>query len=203
MKKHLSAKKLFESVKPLWEKYDLKKAENYLGGVSPGALRDIKDKEVSGYYQFLPCLMEYLRPRQVMELGGAMGASALMMLSSLPRESRLYSITLEENGLQFSFVRGAYHNFVPVVGDDLILENWPRGLTLSKTDLWFFDSEHTYDQLKSELDLYGKFFRKGSVILVDDIHLNEGMFKAWSEFPGDKFDASPWLHWSGFGLIVI
>lgn len=202
MKEPQSAKELFEAVRPLWEKYELKRAEPYLKHLSSGARNDIENKKESGYYQFLPCLVDYLKPKQIIELGGAMGASALMMLSSLPKESRLWSITLPEGGLEFSFVKENYPNFVPVVGNDLNPKIWPPSLKLSKTDIWFFDSDHSYTQLKSELELYGKFFKKGAVILLDDIHLNDGMWQAWVEFPGDKFDASAWLHWSGFGIIV-
>lgn len=199
----MSSKELFFKLKPLWENYDLAKAEPFLTGLSEGSLADVKNKKMSGYYQFLSVLTNYLKPKQVLELGGAMGASALMMLSSLPKESRLYSITLPEHGLEFSFVKETYPNFVPVVGDDLILTNWPKNLDIAKTDLFFFDSEHNYDQLTSERKLYEPFFKKGAVILIDDIHLSEEMFKAWTEFPGDKFDATPWLHWSGFGIITI
>lgn len=199
----MKAKELFENVKPLWENYDLKRAEPYLKGLSEGSLRDVLDKQNVGYYQFLPCLIDYLEPKQIIELGGAMGAAALMMLSSLPKDSRLHSITLEEHGLEFSFVKEKYPNFVPIVGDDLILTNWPKELDLAQTDLWFFDSLHTYDQLHKEIELYKPFFKKGTVILVDDIHLSEEMFRAWLEFPGDKFDATTYLHWSGYGIIVI
>ena len=199
----MKAKDLFFTLKPLWENYDLKKVEGYLAGVSEGAMNDIRNKKESGYYQWLPVLIEYLKPLTVVELGGAMGASALMMLSSLPKESRLYSITLAEGGLEFSFVKENYPNFVPIVGDDLNLKTWPKELALGTTDLWFFDTEHNYQQLHAELELYKGFFKKGAVILIDDIHLNEGMFRAWTEFPGDKFDATTYLHWSGFGIVTI
>lgn len=198
----MTAEELFKKVKPLWENYDLKKAEPYLKHLSPGSRNDIENKKGVGYYQFLACLVSYLNPKLVLELGGAMGASSLMMLSSLPKESKLYSITLEEGGLEFSFVKENYPNFVPIVGNDLILSNLPKGLDLQKTDLWFFDSTHTYDQLSLERKTYEPFFKKGAVILLDDIKLNEGMFKAWTEFPGDKFDASVYLHWSGFGISI-
>ena len=199
----MKAKELFEKVKPLWENYDLTSAEPYLKGLSEGSRNDILDKKNVGYYQFLPCLIEYLNPKICLELGGAMGAAALMILSSLPKTSRLYSITLEEHGLEFSFVKEKYPNFVPIVGDDLNLNNWPKELNLAQTDLWFFDSLHTYDQLHAELELYKPFFKEGTVILVDDIHLSPEMFKAWTEFPGDKFDASVYLHHSGYGICVM
>lgn len=203
MKEHQSAKELFEKVKPLWESYEVSKAEPYLKGLNEGSRNDILSRSQSGYYQFLPVLVEYMKPKILVELGGAMGAAALMMLSSLPKESRLYSITLEEHGQEFSFVKENYPNFVPIVGDDLNLDNWPKELNLAETDLWFFDSEHTFAQLHAEIELYKPFFKKGAVILVDDIHLSEEMFRAWREFPGDKFDASVWLHWSGYGIILI
>lgn len=199
----MNAKELFEAVKPIWEKFDPSVLEEYMIGLNEGSRKDVLDKSQSGYYQFLPCLVQYLKPRQIVELGGAMGASALMMLSSLPSKSTIYSITLPENGLEFSFVKKDYTQLVKCVGDDIDLTNWPKSLDLSQTDLWFFDSEHTYKQLTRELKKYQKFFKKGTVILVDDIHLNEGMFRAWLKFPGDKTDLTAWLHWSGFGLIVI
>ena len=203
MNQHHSAKELFEKVKPLWEKYDLKQAEPYLEGLSDGSRRDVEDRDKVGYYQFLPCLVEYLKPKTVVELGGAMGAASLMILSSLPRDSRLYSITLTENGLEFSFVKEKYPNFVPIVGDDLKLENWPKELNLGQTDLWFIDSAHNYAQFHAEIELYKPFFKKGTVILIDDIKLNEEMFRGWLEFPGDKLDVTNWLHYSGYGLCII
>jgi predicted O-methyltransferase YrrM len=199
----VKASELFFKLKPKWESYDLKKAEPYLKGLSPGARNDIENKKEIGYYQFLPVLVDHLKPEMVVELGGAMGASTLMMLSSLPKGSCLWSITLPEGGLEYSFVKENYQNFVPIVGNDLSLKSWPKEVKLEKTDIWFIDTEHTYQQLSSELKLYKKFFKSGAVILIDDIKLNQGMYKAWLEFPGDKFDASTWLHWSGFGIIVI
>ena len=203
MNEHHSAKELFEKVKPLWEEYDLKQAEPYLKGLSDGSRRDVEDREKVGYYQFLPCLVDYLKPRQIVELGGAMGVAALMILSSLPKDSKLYSITLEENGLEFSFIQEKYPNFVPIVGDDLNLSNWSKDLNLGQTDLWFLDSEHSYAQFHAETELYKPFFKKGAVILIDDIKLNGEMFKGWLEFPGNKYDVTNWLHFSGFGLVLI
>lgn len=199
----IGAEELFNLVKPLWETYDVARAESFMSGLNEGSRNDVLQKDKSGYYQFLPVLIEYLKPKQVVELGGAMGAAVLMMLSTLPGESKLYSITLPENGLEFSFIKKTHPNFVPIVGDDLTLKSWPKGLDLAQTDLWFFDSLHTYEQLHAEIELYKQFFKKGAVILVDDIKLSEGMFRAWTEFPGDKFDATPYLHYSGYGIIVI
>ncbi len=158
------------------------------------------------YYQWLPQVIKYLLPKQVVELGGAMGLSALMMLQELDKDSKLYSITLAENGLEFSYIKENYSNLIKVIGDDLDLNNWPKDLDLNRTDLWFFDSLHTKEQLEKELELYSVFFKKGAVLLFDDIHLNKGMEEVWEELTShftESYDGTDPLHYSGFGIIVV
>jgi predicted O-methyltransferase YrrM len=196
------AERLFKKVQEEFKHYDLESAKPFLKHVSEGARRDIEDKERSGYYQWLPCLIKVVKPKQVVELGGAMGASALMMLSALPKTSKLYSITLKEHGLEFSFIREDYPNFTPIVGNDLVLENWPEDLDLSKTDIWFIDTVHRANQLKAEFCAYESHFKKGAIVLLDDIKLDD-MYKAWTFLPWDKYDATADLHWSGFGICVV
>lgn len=171
-----------------------------------GAIRDVESKDGrSDYYQWLPKLIKMTKPKQIVELGGAMGVSAIAMLQTLPKTSKLYSITLEEHGLEFSFMDKEYDNFIKIVGDDLDLNNWPKDLDLSKTDIWFIDSEHTYEQVRKEIDLYKKYFKEGSILLFDDIHINDGLSQVWEEIkqeiPGDKYESD--LHYSGYGIIVV
>ncbi len=170
-----------------------------------GAIRDVTDTKRSGYYQWLPKLIKLTKPAQIVELGGAMGVSAIAMLQALPKTSKLYSITLEEHGLEFSFLDRDYRNLVKVVGDDLDLSSWPKDLDLSKTDIWFIDSEHTYEQVRAEIDLYKPFFKEGAILLFDDIHINRGLQQVWEEIkqeiPGSKYESD--LHYSGYGIVVV
>ena len=156
-------------------------------------------------YIFSTCLMDILKPKQVVELGGAMGTWSVCVLQMLPEESQLYSITLAEEGKEFMFVADTYKNFHQIVGDDLDMKNW-KGVDLGKTDVWYFDSLHTYEQLTKELALYSPFFKKGSLLFFDDIHLNGEMEKAWGEiqekYP-DNLDLSDPCHWSGWGIVKI
>src|SRR3990167_10230399 len=118
--------------------------------VTGGAHEDIFNPlNRSQYYQWLTALMVILRPKQVVELGGEMGASALCMLAGLPAESKLYSITLPENGLEFSFIKDEYPSLVRVVGNDrdFKLGVWPKDLKWRETQVLFIDSEHTPEQL--------------------------------------------------------
>ena len=128
-----------------------------------------------------------------------MGVWDLMALNSKYQDFKLFSITLEEYGLEFSYIVDKYPNFIPIVGDDLDLSQWSKDLDLGKTDLWFIDSEHTAKQLRAELELYKPFFKKGTIILFDDIHMDE-LWPVWQELPYEKLDATDPLHYSGFGI---
>ena len=163
-------------------------------------------------YQFSTCLVDLLKPKQIVELGGAMGAWSLCVLHSLPPESKLYSITVRENGKEFMFVVDKYPNFYPIIGDDLELSNWDKfrgkgsvNNVLSKTDIWYFDALHSYDHVTKELNLYSPFFKKDALLLFDDIHLNDEMERVWAEIQ-DKWetkDLTDPLHYTGWGIAKI
>ncbi len=185
-----------------WEKFDLRSVLPALRNCNSGALEDVYNVNGCRYYQWLPKLIDEIKPLQVVELGGAMGVSALMMLHTLPKESKLYSITLEEHGLEFSFIADKYENFVPVIGNDLDMSVWPKDLDLSKTDLFFFDSLHTTEQLTKELALYSPFFKKGSILLFDDIRMPE-LWPVWEKLPYDKLEITNPCHFSGMGICEV
>lgn len=177
-----------------------------------GAINDVLNTNGCAYYQWLPGLIEELRPKQVVELGGAMGVASIMMLQSKYQDFELYSITLPEGGLEFSYVKDTYSNFHPIIGNDLDLSNWekannPPGKVnpkyfLKETDLWFFDAEHTAEHLQKELDLYSPFFKKGAVVLIDDIR-SFGLWPVWEALPYEKREMTDPLHYSGYGVVMI
>lgn len=191
-----------EIVKKALRPFDIKKAMPSLKLLNSGALEDVLNTNGCAYYQWIPNLVEDIKPHQIVELGGAMGVWDLMVLQTLPPTSKLYSITLEEHGLEFCFIDGNYPNFVPIVGDDLDLTNWPKDLDLGKTDLWFFDSKHEAEHLRKELALYSPFFKKGAILLFDDIH-SFGLESVWNDLPYEKYDATDPLHYSGYGVAIV
>lgn len=192
---------LHESVMKKLESFDVETIKPLLSDVAEGSLRDVLDKQNSLYYQYLTCLMSQIRPGQVVELGGAMGTSALCMLAALPSDSKLYSITLEEHGLEFSFIKKDYPQLVKAIGDDLDLNSWPKDLDLSKTDVLFVDALHTKEQLEKELALYLPLIGKGKLVILDDIKLDGEMWEAWLNIKNPKLDVTV-LHHSGFGLLI-
>jgi len=166
-----------------------------------GAIEDVLNTNGCAYYQWLPGLVDEIKPSQIVELGGAMGVASIMMLNANWHDFKLYSITLAEHGLEFSYIKENYPNLIKVVGDDLNLDNWPKDLDLSKTDIWFLDSEHTEKQLRAELKLYTPFFKKGAIIIFDDIRMPE-LFGVWEELSYPKIELTDPLHYSGYGLAI-
>ena len=172
----------------------------YLKDVEQGGLDDIRDDL---YYKYLTALAMEIKPWQIVELGAAAGGSALMFLAGMPKDSKLYSCTLPEPEGEWRWIKEEYPNLVKVRGNDLDRLVWQgTNCYLPETDVWFIDTSHTYSQVKTELEHYGKFFKEGCLVLMDDIKLNDGMYKAWLEIEYQKLDVSE-LHHSGFGLLVV
>ena len=198
----VTAKELHEKAMEKMKTFDVHAVLPALRKANDGAIEDVLNTNGCANYQWWPCLIEEVMPKQVVELGGAMGVGTIMMLQSKYQDFKLYSITLPENGLEFSYIADNYPNLTKVVGDDLDLSNWPKDLDLKQTDIWYFDSEHTYKQLKAELDLYSPFFKKGAVLVFDDIRM-EGLWELWESLPYDKIELTNPLHYTGYGMAVI
>lgn len=190
---------------------DIEALKRDLVRCNDGAIEDVLNTNVSANYQWTAAMVKSLQPKQIVELGGAMGVWAICVLHTLASENHLYSITLAEQGLEFSFMPHAYNNFTPIVGDDLEMSNW-KGIDLSKTDVWYIDTgiadDHFAHQLQKEMDLYSPYFKKGAIILFDDIHKSEGMSAVWEEIKTgkwgsyDMYDATDPLHWTGWGITI-
>ncbi len=168
-----------------------------------GPLRDINDTAATYYYRYLTAAMKALKPKQVVELGSAAGVGLLSMLPTLPKTSNLIACSIPEPEIEFRYIpEGKYDNLTLVRGDDLDPKVWPKDIDLNKTDIWFIDTDHNYAQLSSELRLYDKFFKQGAIVLLDDITLNDGMKRAWSEIEYPKLSL-PDLHHSGYGMFYV
>ena len=208
----VTANELDKKVMEVVHKYDVSPALKHMGLVSEGQLREVQDTNDKSnlYYQWLACLIRLLKPQQVVELGAAAGISTIMMATELPKDSKLYSVDNDPE-IAWKWMDREYPQVVKILGDTRDDKIWPvdcfepfsiaEGLT--NTDIWFFDSLHTQEQLEAELALYSPNFKKGAVLVFDDIHINPGMGKVWNELPYNKQDISTPCHWSGFGVAVV
>lgn len=185
-----------------WVNSHMGEIRKHLTRCSQNSLNDIDNVAQSYYYRYLSAAMRALKPQMVVELGSAGGASTLMMLATLPKDSQLFACSIPEPEIEFRFIdESKYPNLTLIHGDDLDIEFW-RGVDLHEVDFWFIDTAHSFDQLHQELELYDRFFKKGAVVLLDDIRINEGMQRAWDEITYQKLSL-PDLHHSGFGLICV
>lgn len=175
----------------------------YLKHVGMGSMKDINDGHAE-YYKFLPALMNVVKPKQVVELGSAAGTSALMMLSCLPQDSHLYACSIPEIDGEFRFIKDRHSNLTMIRGDDLDMRIW-KDVDLGKTDVWFIDTDHNFAQVNAELELYSPYFKKGAIVLMDDINLNEEMRTVWDEIEYEKHELND-LHTyerTGFGMFIV
>ena len=184
------------------KKIDMARVMPYISHIGAGSWADIVQGHAN-YYKYLPLAIEKFQPKQVIELGSAAGTSALMMLSHLPEESKLYALTIPEPEGEFRFIKQDYDNLILIRGNSLDLDNWGE-LDLSKTGFWFFDTDHNYKQIKAEYELYKPYF-KNCLVFVDDINLNDGMRRFWDEVEFDKLELPKWHTYknTSFGVFAV
>ena len=116
----------------------------------------------------------------------------------------LYACSIPEPEGEFRFIKDDYPNLKLIRGDDLDLSVW-GDLDLSKTDIWFWDTDHNYEQITAEYKLYKPFLKKGCLVFIDDINLNEGMQQFWNELNEEKLALPEWHTYlnTGFGVFTV
>ena len=191
-------------VTELMGEYDVTPVLQHMGKVGSGQIAEVLDQSDRGanrYYQWLACLMKLIKPKQVVELGSAAGISTIMMATELPKDSKLIGVDIDPN-IAWKWMDRDYPQVIKVLGDDLDLSIYPKDIDLSKTDVWFIDSLHTEEQLRKEIELYKQFWKKGTIVVLDDIHM-PGLDTVWNELPYDKCETTTPNHYTGFGHFIV
>lgn len=183
-------------------RFDVYSLLPHLTLVAEGQLLEVRNEMpyANLYYQWLACLMRVLKPKQVVELGAAAGISTIMMATQMDKDAKLYSVDIDPQA--WRWMNKDYPQVIKVLGDDLDMKIWPKDCDLSKTDVWFIDSLHTEDQLRKEFELYKGFWKKGDVVVLDDIRL-PGLDKVWEEVSYDKRENTNPCHHTGFGFFIV
>jgi predicted O-methyltransferase YrrM len=170
-----------------------------VGWLPEGAHLAHLDRQAQRYYLYLNVLVRQIQPNSILELGTCEGGSAFFMILALPDGCRLTTIDISD---RHPWQLGPFlfdHRLRRVKGNSLDINVWGAE-PLENIDLLFIDTLHEYEQVRSELALYLPHVRPGGIIVLDDIHLNGGMKRVWSELNLVKFDTGTDLHWSGFGI---
>lgn len=201
------ANELDKKVHEYLQYFDVNPLMFHMTKVPEGQWLEVKDEtgQANLYYQYLACLIRAIKPKQVLELGASIGVSTIVMATQLSNDAKLYSVDDEsdyrEGMRDWEAIDKEYPQLIKVKGNDLDLSIYPKDFDISKTDLVFIDTAHYGGQLKKELDLYLPLLKKGCVILIDDIRLND-MFVVWESIQDDKIEITNPCHYSGFGMVV-
>lgn len=161
---------------------------------------EYQDDTSCRYYHYLLKLVKRLKPKKVLELGTSQGRSSLFMMLGLPEDGSLITIDIG------SFLRSDLAAFANdsrlkiVFGNDLYHSVFSK--IENNIELLFIDSEHSFEQIFKEWDIYRPKLVDGAIVVMDDIHLNQGMERFWDSLPYEKIDTGGYLHFSGFGLFV-
>lgn len=205
MTKDLSSNELDLKVQELLHHFDVQPLLPHLELVGQGQILEVLNENPTGqnkYYQWLSCLMRLLKPKQVVELGPAAGISTIMMATQLPKDSKLYSVDIDRD-LAWKWMKYDYPQVHKILGDDLDQQIWGIDIEkLSDTDVWFMDTLHTTEQITKEMKLYSKFFKKGAVVVWDDIRMPE-IWPVWDKLKYDKCETTFPNHYTGFGHFIV
>jgi cephalosporin hydroxylase len=203
----LTANELDKKVHQYLQFFDVGSVIKALSKVPEGQLLEVKNQtgQPNLYYQYLACLVRYLKPKQVVELGASIGVSTIMIATQLDDDAKFYSVDdasdYKEGMKDWEAIDREYPQLIKVIGNDLDLSIYPPNFDISKTELLFIDTAHYGGQLMRELTAYGPKVPKGCVILLDDIRAND-MYGVWEAIKEDKIELTYPCHYSGFGMLI-
>ena len=147
------------------------------------------------FYWYLACMVRKLKPKQVVEIGADYGASAVFMASELPKKGKLYSIDIRDD---WRYVDTK--NIIKVQGDSKNKDTW-KNVPLAKTKLWLIDGKHTVEQVRAECELISPHWKKGTVVIFDDLGQ---VIKAFEELKYEKHIIHRrTIHGTRVGILIV
>ena len=142
--------------------------------------------------KWIYCLVRATKPDAMIETGVAHGYSSWIILNAMHKngKGKLYSIDLPNHDTNKDY---NFKHTQPETGwivPDILKSQWELHLgyaqellpmllsKLQKIDIFFHDSDHSYEHMKFEFETSSPFIRKGGLMLSDDVHKN----KAFAEY---------------------
>jgi predicted O-methyltransferase YrrM len=152
------------------------------------------------YYWWLALAVRSLGPERILELGTAVGASAIMIYSEKRVVTDFTTVDIMDHGKFIPDHMTSDGTFFRTIWD----ANAPELYHLigkDKVDFLFLDTDHTADQLMTQLRLCRSVLKPGALVALDDINMND-MRTAWDALPYVKLDITDDCHYSGFGVFI-
>ncbi len=138
----------------------------------------------STFGKWMYIVLRATKPEILIETGVSHGYSSWLILNALKKngKGKLYSIDLAGNDTNsdYNLSQDKIGHVVPeelgvnwelIIGD--VAQKLPELLDkLQQIDLFFHDSDHSYNNMQFEFKIASKYLKKGGIILSDDIHKN-------------------------------
>jgi len=160
--------------------------------MNTGTIKTLPGNRPTHFFgKFLYFIVRMVQPQVIVETGVAHGVSSWTILNALERNGsgRLYSIDLPDKDLQ-SYNPVNLQQTSGWVVPDRLKGRWELRLgsssellpallqEVSSVDVFFHDSDHSYENMHFEFAAALPFLRKGGLIVSDDVHKN----RSFSEF---------------------
>ena len=157
------------------------------------------------HYRFLAALVELLKPKLVIEIGTATGASCLTMKKYLPQDGRIVTYDIVPwnqypgAGLKESdFDTGLEQRLIDLTDMNLAKSQYDL---FKSADFIFVDAAKDGKMEKTFCDMFDQInFEHSPIVVFDDIKFVNTL-GTWRDIKHPKLDITSFGHWSGTGIV--
>lgn len=184
--------------------YAQKNNLSYLSNRVKGVQLDQINRFPGEHYRLLQALMKVSKPQMVVEVGTYTGLSSLVMLNSIPIESKLitYDIMAWDKFPNTVFNDADFGNsFEQRLGNLAEKSFFESQLDImTKADIFFIDGPKNGIFEQHFLKLFFQFRKQPCILIFDDIRLLH-MIELWRSLNFKKIDLTSFGHWTGTGVV--
>lgn len=134
--------------------------------------------ETIPYYFLLAGLAKVGNMRKALDIGTHYGGSAMAISRGMEGKGIIVTVDISMHNmtmlLKYPDIRRVQGNSLTLATAREVYQLLPEGV-----DMIYIDSFHDYDNVKQNIELYGKLSPR--LIVFDDIRINESMVKVWTE----------------------
>jgi cephalosporin hydroxylase len=127
------------------------------------------------------------------EIGVSVGGSIAFYSYSLPKDCMIIGIDLYDSILPEyeNIIRDNCGAPIAIKGDSKEPDTYDRLIDIIGTrsiDFLHIDGDHTYEGVRSDFEIYAPLVSDGGIIVLHDIHSNEGVKKFWTQLENSPFN---------------